>query len=486
MRKELIKVNIVVGEFKSRNEESMYHILNLSEKMLKICNKMSSSWSGSFAGYHARLYFENYQVPPIDKMFDVEWGGLHGIPEGWQDKTAEVIKNDIEKFVGESFEIDKFEKQVEELRKEAKQLLEDILIEISQIKFNKELSREEDLYKIIEKYEFGESRNEFIKNNMPNQMASRDSRALLQGKILPSHLYYTGVAREGKSLVVSLIELFRFVERFVKQMDVKSVPIIGNQEKTMTINDLIIEADTLFKSSSQDYHAQRFDSYSDYISAYNKLSVQARSFGISDLELVEGVPDDEKATIGVGTVAEKAKHREVVNKSGILLKKLNLLIPSRKETDKIESLERIFNKFHIIAKQLCDRHGDRETIIINDEYDVQDLLHSLLKLFFDDIRPEEWTPSYAGSSSRMDFLLKDENIVVEVKKTRKGLGAKEVGDQLLIDLSRYSEYKDCKTLICFIYDPDGLIKNPRGIESDLNKKSTGSLKISTYIRPTGL
>ena len=86
----------------------------------------------------------------------------------------------------------------------------------------------------------------------------------------------------------------------------------------------------------------------------------------------------------------------------------------------------------------------------------------------------------------MDFLLKDENIVVEVKKTRKGLGAKEVGDQLLIDLSRYSEYKDCKTLICFIYDPDGLIKNPRGIESDLNKKSTGSLKISTYIRPTGL
>jgi hypothetical protein len=26
---------------------------------------------------------------------------------------------------------------------------------------------------------------------------------------------------------------------------------------------------------------------------------------------------------------------------------------------------------------------------------------------FDDIRPEEYTPSYAGGSSRIDFLLED-------------------------------------------------------------------------------
>jgi REase_DpnII-MboI len=64
------------------------------------------------------------------------------------------------------------------------------------------------------------------------------------------------------------------------------------------------------------------------------------------------------------------------------------------------------------------------------EYDVQDLLHALLHLYCDDIRTEEWTPSYAGASSRMDFLLKKEKIVVEVKKTRQGLDAREVGEQL--------------------------------------------------------
>ena len=45
------------------------------------------------------------------------------------------------------------------------------------------------------------------------------------------------------------------------------------------------------------------------------------------------------------------------------------------------------------------------------------LLHALLLLYFDDIRAEEWTPSYAGKSARMDFLLKNEGVVIEVKKT---------------------------------------------------------------------
>ena len=45
------------------------------------------------------------------------------------------------------------------------------------------------------------------------------------------------------------------------------------------------------------------------------------------------------------------------------------------------------------------RHGGRNTLDVRDEYDVQDLLHALLKMFFKDVRSEEWTPSYAGASS---------------------------------------------------------------------------------------
>jgi hypothetical protein len=147
-------------------------------------------------------------------------------------------------------------------------------------------------------------------------------------------------------------------------------------------------------------------------------------------------------------------------------------------------VEKICNRFHLIARQIRERHDNRDTINIEDEYDVQDLLHAILKLEFDDIRPEEWTPSYAGKSSRVDFLLKKEEIIIEVKKTRKGLTGKEVGDQLLIDIQRYQQHPNCKYLICFIYDPEGRIPNPSGIEKDLTTENR--IKIITIITPKGL
>jgi len=145
-------------------------------------------------------------------------------------------------------------------------------------------------------------------------------------------------------------------------------------------------------------------------------------------------------------------------------------------------IENLCNRFHLVVRQLKRRHEKRDTLVVEDEYDVQDLLHSLLTLHFDDIRPEEWTPSYAGGSSRMDFLLKQEQIVVEVKKTRKTLGAKEVGEQLIIDIKKYEAHPDCRRLFCFVYDPEAWIANPRGIENDLNKDD-GGLPVRVLITP---
>jgi len=147
-------------------------------------------------------------------------------------------------------------------------------------------------------------------------------------------------------------------------------------------------------------------------------------------------------------------------------------------------LETICLRFHLVVRQLRDRRDDRPTLDVSDEYDVQDLLHALLHLFFEDIRPEEWTPSYAGKSARMDFLLKKESIVVEAKKTRKGLGARELGDQLIVDIARYKAHPDCKTLFCFVYDPEGRVANPRGIEADLSRKE-GALTVKVFIVPRG-
>ena len=146
--------------------------------------------------------------------------------------------------------------------------------------------------------------------------------------------------------------------------------------------------------------------------------------------------------------------------------------------------EQICERFYSVACALRDRGRSRQPLLMADEYDVQYLLHALLRSQFDDVRPEEWAPSYAGGSARMDFLLKREQIVVEVKKTRVGLKAPDLGAELLVDIARYSSHPDCKTLVCFVFDPEGIIGNARGVEADLEKHGkTSGLPVRVFIRP---
>lgn len=142
----------------------------------------------------------------------------------------------------------------------------------------------------------------------------------------------------------------------------------------------------------------------------------------------------------------------------------------------------ICERFNVVANALTDRHDNRATITMSDEYDVQDLMGALLRLHFTDVRPEEWTPSYAGNASRMDFLLKPEQVVVEAKMTRRGLGQKELITQLAEDILRYQAHHDCRTLICFVYDPAGRCSNPTALENDLTKKH-GGLQVMVVVQP---
>lgn len=157
---------------------------------------------------------------------------------------------------------------------------------------------------------------------------------------------------------------------------------------------------------------------------------------------------------------------------------------NRHDFESYPLIKKLCSRFHLVARHLRDRYQNRETLDVNDEYDIQDLLHGILRIFFDDIRPEEWTPSYAGKSSRMDFLLKDHKTVIETKMTRKGLGAKEVGAQLIDDIARYNRHPDCNMLVCFVYDPEGWIANPAGLENDLSSEQDG-FNVRVIIAPKG-
>lgn len=152
--------------------------------------------------------------------------------------------------------------------------------------------------------------------------------------------------------------------------------------------------------------------------------------------------------------------------------------------DAVELIAQLCRRFHQCVRQIQDRYNDRQTLQISDEYDVQDLIRALLRLHFEDVRPEEWTPSYAGSSSRMDFLLKRERVVVETKMTREGLNQKGVVKQLTEDKEKYKTHPDCDALVCFVYDPNGYCANPVALEDDVSEERDGLL-VRVVVSPQG-
>jgi hypothetical protein len=144
----------------------------------------------------------------------------------------------------------------------------------------------------------------------------------------------------------------------------------------------------------------------------------------------------------------------------------------------------VCRRFPLFVERLKSRQRSRPALEVKDEYDVQDLLHAILKLHFDDVRPEEWTPSYAGNASRVDFLLPGERILIEAKMTRANMGQREVVDQLTIDRARYEMAPNVDHLVCLVYDPIRRCTNPTAIESDL-ARTDGRLRVTVVVCPRG-
>lgn len=152
------------------------------------------------------------------------------------------------------------------------------------------------------------------------------------------------------------------------------------------------------------------------------------------------------------------------------------------ENGTLEILRRICARFHLVARQLRLRKEYRPTLEVNDEVDLQDLFYALLRLQFDEVGTEEWSPAYTNGARRTSYLLDWEKTVVVVKQTRSGLTTKDLAEQIAADKSHYSARPNGAALVCFIYDPDGRVGNPRGLEADLTS-AHNTYKVEVIVAP---
>jgi hypothetical protein len=155
----------------------------------------------------------------------------------------------------------------------------------------------------------------------------------------------------------------------------------------------------------------------------------------------------------------------------------------RKPTGIDELLLVLLKNLRRAMHPLTHRRKAAAPLTFSSEYDIQDLLHALLRPWVLDIRPEEFTPSYAGSSTRMDFLLPAHKTVIEMKLVRDAAHAKRIGDELIIDIDHYRKHPGCEILWCVVYDPEHSVRNPESLK-DLEgsrKSKDGTVEVKVLI-----
>ncbi len=141
------------------------------------------------------------------------------------------------------------------------------------------------------------------------------------------------------------------------------------------------------------------------------------------------------------------------------------------DQDPLHLIRKVCLRFHAVARQLRLRKDYRPTLEVDDDYDLQDLLCALLKVEFDEVATDEWTPSYTAGAPRTMLLVNKDQIAVVAKKTKAGLTAKELADQVTADSAYYRAQRRCSTLFCFVYDPEGRTGSPKRLETTLTSVS---------------
>jgi len=176
---------------------------------------------------------------------------------------------------------------------------------------------------------------------------------------------------------------------------------------------------------------------------------------------------------------ESAFHTSIMEQRQVLAMARQQIEAAQDAAD-VVLVERLGRGLPRLIKTLGTRGRDRPPLVVGDEYDVQFLLEGSLRALFDDVRPEDPSPTRAGASTRVDFVLKEEQIVVEAKMTRQGLSERQLGEQLIEDIERYRSHPDCRTLVAIVFDPAHRIPNPKGLETDL-RRDDGEMRVRVVI-----
>lgn len=138
---------------------------------------------------------------------------------------------------------------------------------------------------------------------------------------------------------------------------------------------------------------------------------------------------------------------------------------SAKVQPNVGLVETICRRIGKSAQILTNRQRkEKQAYSIKDEYDVQDLLHSILRAYLKSSVQEDPLPKLTGTkSSRADISIHDLGVLIEVKYAYGPSDQKRIFEQFSQDLLLYSQWPHLKTLLYLIYNSSDLV-DPEALE----------------------
>ena len=183
--------------------------------LLDIITEIRESWSGSWIGYHADLYYKNFEQPPVNERFDSEWGLRDRYQPYWVEKTyADVIRAIEKKYQGTS--LNKIETSLNKIQKE--DVHTSVCSDLSFIRTFDKFDKEIEILEEIENIKWKFSEGDIIRRLRPTIYGTRDSFAMSQGLRVPPHIQYESKILRLLSFIKSLENFVKLTNRLIKQI----------------------------------------------------------------------------------------------------------------------------------------------------------------------------------------------------------------------------------------------------------------------------
>jgi hypothetical protein len=145
-------------------------------------------------------------------------------------------------------------------------------------------------------------------------------------------------------------------------------------------------------------------------------------------------------------------------------------------------VERICRRIANAARIVSNRQRkDKEPYVIEDEYDVQDLLHAVLRAYLKYSVQEDPLQKVAGTrSGRADISIENLSVLIEVKYAYGPDDQKRIFDDFSQDLVLYAAWQPLKTLLFVIYNSSDL-RDPESLEKLSGIKEIDGKRFNTVV-----